>query len=84
MAGASSLPALMSWQTSPWSVYQAPLMAMLLNYGVPYSVAAPTARANTCALDAADAMCAQWRALLSGPREPNAIEHPVPRPAYLH
>jgi hypothetical protein len=85
MAGASGFHSMMSWQASPWSVYQAPLMAMLLNYGVPYSVAAPTARASTCAMDAADAVCAQWRSLLSTPtNEPDRFEHPVRRSAYLH
>jgi hypothetical protein len=84
VAGASGLPSLMSWQASPWSIYQAPLMAMLLNYGVPYSVAAPTARASTCALDAADAICAQWRSLLSNANGRDAIEYPVRRSAYLH
>ncbi len=36
-------------------------MAMMLSYGVPYAVAAPTARASTSAMDAADAACTQWR-----------------------
>lgn len=55
------------WQAMPmpWSFYQAPLMAMMLTYGVPYSVAAPTARASTCAMDAADAACTQWRQMLA-------------------
>jgi hypothetical protein len=84
MAGASGWPSMMSWQTSPWGIYQAPLMAMLLNYGVPYSVAAPTARASTCAMDAADAACAQWRSLFSDMSDPHRTEYPVPRRAYLH
>lgn len=84
MAGASDLPSLMSWQASPWSFYQASLIAMLLNYGVPYSVAAPTARASTCAMDAADAVCAQWRSLLSSPSELGSIEYMMPRSTYLH
>ena len=45
----------------PWTVYQGPMMAMMLSYGVPYAVAAPTARASTSAMDAADAACTQWR-----------------------
>lgn len=49
------------WSVTPWSFYQAPLMAMMLSHGVPYSVAAPTARASTSAMDCADAACTQWR-----------------------
>jgi hypothetical protein len=49
------------WGVSPWSIYQGPMIATMLSYGVPYAVAAPTARASTSAMDAADAACAQWR-----------------------
>lgn len=49
------------WGLSPWSIYQGPMIATMLSYGVPYAVAAPTARASTSAMDAADAACAQWR-----------------------
>ncbi len=84
VAGASSFPSMMSGRAAPWSFYQASLMAMLMNYGVPYSVAAPTARAGTCAMDAADAICAQWRALLSQPGETDGMEYMFPRSAYLH
>jgi hypothetical protein len=49
------------WSVTPWSFYQGPLTAMMLSYGVPYAVAAPTARASTSAMDAADAACTQWR-----------------------
>lgn len=49
------------WALTPWSYYRGPLMAMMLSYGVPYSVAAPTARGSTSAMDAADAAYLQWR-----------------------
>ncbi|MGQ0457971.1 MAG: hypothetical protein ACT4OU_13035 [Hyphomicrobium sp.] len=39
-----------------WSLYQGPLMMMLVGSGLPYAIAAPTARASTAALDAADAV----------------------------
>src|SRR4029078_8802159 len=39
------------WSATPWSIYQAPMMAMMLSYGVPYSVAAPTARGTPYAMD---------------------------------
>lgn len=45
----------------PWSLYQAPMIAMMVSSGVPYAVAAPTARAGTSALDAAEAAYGQWR-----------------------
>jgi hypothetical protein len=63
-AGAQAWPAAATqaiWSVTPWSFYQGPLMAMMLSYGVPYAVAAPTARASTSAMDAADAACTQWR-----------------------
>jgi len=63
-AGAQGWPAAATqaiWSVTPWSFYQGPLMAMMLSCGVPYAVAAPTARASTSAMDAADAACTQWR-----------------------
>lgn len=85
-AGSSTLPSVMFWNASPWSLYQGPLMAMMLTYGVPYSVAAPTARASTCAMDAADAACAQWRLLF--PNQDHQSQAALPlwptRSAYLH
>lgn len=68
VAGASAWPSLTAnafLNATPWSFYQGPLTAMMLSYGVPYSVAAPTARASTCAMDAADAACAQWRSIFN-------------------
>jgi hypothetical protein len=50
-----------TWPLSPWAVYQGPMVATLVSYGVPYAVAAPAARASTSAMDAADAACAQLR-----------------------
>jgi hypothetical protein len=74
LAGSSNWsPPFPFWQTAmpmmPWSFYQAPLMAMMLTYGVPYAVAAPTARASTCAMDAADAACEQWRSMLASSKD---------------
>ncbi len=39
-----------------WSLYQGPMTMMLVGAGLPYAVAAPTARASAAALEAADAM----------------------------
>nr|WP_246317578.1 hypothetical protein [Hyphomicrobium methylovorum] len=60
------------WNNTPRSFYQAPMMAFMLSYGVPYAVAAPTARASTSAMDAADAACAQWRLMLTGKNDPSS------------
>lgn len=57
------------WNATPWSFYHGPLMTMMLSYGVPYAVAAPSARASTCAMDAADAACAQWRLMFANQNE---------------
>lgn len=43
------------WPDLTWTYMQAPLTAMLMSSGLPYTVAAPSARASTCAMDAADA-----------------------------
>jgi len=86
VAGASAWPAFPAnpfFNVSPWSFYQGPLMAMMLSYGVPYSVAAPTARAGTCAMDAADAACAQWRSMFADAEAMAQAARPR-RPAYLH
>lgn len=77
------------WGVTPWTFYQGPMVAMMLSYGVPYAVAAPTARASTSAMDAADAACTQWR-LVFGSAEGqkslvrNAHTAPPRWPAYLH
>lgn len=88
VAGAAAWPSLTTnafFNASPWSFYQGPLTAMMLSYGVPYSVAAPTARASTCAMDAADAACAQWRLMFNDERSPqNTFQTRRRRPAYLH
>ena len=39
-----------------WSLYRGPMTLALVNAGMPYAIAAPTARASAAALDAADAM----------------------------
>lgn len=44
---------------SPWTY--SPMVAMMMSAGVPYSVAAPTARASASAIDAADAAQQQWQ-----------------------
>jgi len=59
----NSAPPLLGSGT-PWSFYQGPLTAMMLAYGIPYAVAAPTVRATTSALEAAEAAWAQWRLLV--------------------
>lgn len=86
VAGASAWPVLTPnafWNATPWTFYQGPLMAMMLSYGVPYSVAAPTARASTCAMDAADAACAQWRLMFNDNSPRNNFETRR-RLTYLH
>ena len=88
----SMLPASVQafWGVTPWTVYQGPMMAMMLSYGVPYAVAAPTARASTSAMDAADAACAQWRLVFgnSEGRQRTLLPHNFaaqsPWSAYLH
>lgn len=76
------------WAATPWTFYQAPMMAMMLSYGVPYAVAAPTARASTSAMDAADAACAQWRLVFGSDEGRKSLERNVPVtprwPGYLH
>jgi hypothetical protein len=66
------------WSATPWSIYQAPMMAMMLSYGVPYSVAAPTARASTSAMDAADAAYTQWQLVFGSPAKTNARPPAMP------
>ncbi len=76
------------WGVSPWTFYQGPMVAMMLSYGVPYAVAAPTARASTSAMDAADAACAQWRLVFGSPEGQKSLARnvstPARWPAYLH
>lgn len=43
------------WPMMTWAMTQTPLTAMLMSSGVPYSVASPSAKAGTYALDAAEA-----------------------------
>jgi hypothetical protein len=77
------------WGVTPWTVYQGPMVAMMLSYGVPYAVAAPTARAGTSAMDAADAACAQWRLVFGSSEGQKSLARNAPAashwPAgYLH
>jgi hypothetical protein len=58
------------------------MMAMMLSYGVPYSVAAPTARASTSAMDAADAAYTQWQLVFGSPAKTNARPPAMPWQAY--
>lgn len=44
-----------AWPQVSWGFFQAPMTAMLMSAGLPYSVAAPTARANAASMDAVDA-----------------------------
>ncbi len=76
------------WGMSPWTLYQPPMVAMMLSYGVPYAVAAPTARASTSAMDAADAACEQWRLVFGSNEGRKSLERNLPfsshSPRYLH
>lgn len=54
----------------PWTFYQTPMIAMMVSNGVPYAVAAPTARAGTSAMDAADAAYSQWRLIFGNNEVP--------------
>jgi hypothetical protein len=76
------------WGMSPWTMYQGPMVAVMLSYGVPYAVAAPTARASTSAMDAADAACAQWRLVFGSDEGQKSLARNVPVsprwPSYLH
>lgn len=47
------------WPVMTWAYMQTPLTAMFMSSGMPYTVAAPSAKASTCAMDAADAARAQ-------------------------
>jgi hypothetical protein len=44
------------WPEMTWAYMQMPLTAMLVSSGMPYSVASPSAKASTAAMDAADAV----------------------------
>ncbi|HML29097.1 MAG TPA: hypothetical protein PKE16_09705 [Hyphomicrobium sp.] len=77
------------WGVTPWTFYQGPMVAMMLSYGVPYAVAAPTARASTSAMDAADAACTQWRLVFGSAEGQRSLERniraaPSRWPTYLH
>lgn len=66
------------WGLSPWSIYQGPMIATMLSYGIPYAVAAPTARASTSAMDAADAACAQWRLVFASAEGQTSLQRTAP------
>ncbi|MFT3732693.1 MAG: hypothetical protein QM780_14940 [Hyphomicrobium sp.] len=70
------------WGVTPWTFYQGPMVAMMLSYGVPYAVAAPTARASTSAMDAADAACAQWRSVFGSDEGQKSLERNVSASRY--
>jgi hypothetical protein len=73
------------WGATPWAFYQGPLTAMMLSFGVPYSVAAPTARASTSAMDAAEAAYTQWRRIFASTNESADWRPPnLPWSTYLH
>jgi hypothetical protein len=72
----SAMPS--AWNVTPWNIYQAPMMAMMLSYGVPYSVAAPTARASTSAMDAAEAAYTQLQLVFGTPTKTNARPPAMP------
>ncbi|MFA5957435.1 hypothetical protein [Hyphomicrobium sp.] len=88
MTNAGVPPAVQAfWAATPWTFYQAPMMAMMLSYGVPYAVAAPTARASTSAMDAADAACEQWRLVFGSAEGQTSLRRntaPARWPSYLH
>lgn len=52
----------------PWSFYQSPLLGMMLSTGMPYTVAAPAARASTSAMEAAEAAQQQFQLMFSSYR----------------
>lgn len=54
----------------PWGFYQAPMISMMVSNGVPYAVAAPSARASTSAMDAAGAAYTQWRLIFGNDEKP--------------
>lgn len=53
------------WPTWTWAYMQTPLTSMLMSSGMPYTVASPSARASTCAMDAADAAREQMEKVYS-------------------
>ncbi len=52
---AKSMVPFWSWPGMTWACMQMPLTSMLMSSGMPYSVASPSAKAGTAAMDAADA-----------------------------
>lgn len=56
------------WPVMTWAYMQTPLTAMLMSSGMPYTVAAPSAKASTCAMDAADAAREQMEKVYSAYR----------------
>lgn len=52
---AAMLAPFWGWAASPWAFMQTPLTAMMMQAGLPYDVASPSAKAGTAAMDAADA-----------------------------
>jgi hypothetical protein len=60
-------------------MYQAPMIATMLAYGVPYAVAAPAARGSTSAMEAADAVYTQWQCVF-GASPKTAARQPATAP----
>ena len=56
------------WPVMTWAYMQTPLTAMFMSSGMPYTVAAPSAKASTCAMDAADAAREQMEKVYSAYR----------------
>jgi hypothetical protein len=56
------------WAATPWGFMQTPLTAMMMNAGFPYTVASPSAKAGTAAMDAADAARQQMEKVFSAYR----------------
>lgn len=56
------------WPVMTWAMAQMPLTAMLVSSGMPYAVASPSAKAGTCAMDAAEAAREQMQNMYSAYR----------------
>jgi hypothetical protein len=79
----SAIPTQPITSVSPWTMYQAPMIATMLAYGVPYAVAAPAARGSTSAMEAADAAYTQWQCVF-GASPKAASRQPVTAPWLAH
>lgn len=55
-----------TWPQASWSAFQMPMTAWLMALGLPYAVAAPTARANAASMDAAVAARESFDRMMSG------------------